>query len=62
MTGTEKHDRLGGPIFWGTGDFWPSRLAELQAKAQQAVEDCELVIAALEREWHKEGTASEGQP
>lgn len=46
--GSPRKDRLGGPIFWATGPSWLD-------KARQRVKDSALVLAAMEREWGKEG-------
>lgn len=46
--GKEKHDRLGGPIFWAGGPFYIE-------DAEQKAADYKLVAAAMKREWSKEG-------
>lgn len=42
--GKEKHDHLGGPIFWAGGDYYPDQV-------RQGAADYALVLAAMEREW-----------
>ena len=42
-----SRDRLGGPLFWATGDWHPSEI-------RQALADYRLLAAAVEREWPKE--------
>ena len=37
----------GGPLFWATGDWYPSEI-------RQALADYRLLAAAVEREWPKE--------
>lgn len=46
--GREKHDQLEGPIYWATGSHYPRAVKRLAA-------DAALVLAAIEREWPKEG-------
>lgn len=48
-----------GPLFWAISDYWPEALRRVRTEAELDMKAAELLLAAVEREWHKEGAATE---
>lgn len=45
-----QHEGLHGPLFWATGPYYPEELRDRINKFKQGISDCELILAAWERE------------
>lgn len=48
VNGSQKDDTMNGPMFFGTGDYYPNQIEQLAS-------DAAIVLAAIKREWPKEG-------